>query len=213
MFWTISLCLLLVGLLFFEAKDSQVGRWCLKPLTSATFVALACEFALHQEGPQRWVFWGLILGFLGDVLLIPKSKPIFLLGLVSFLLGHVAYIGAFVVYGTDILFCAASLAVLVPIGVKIFLWLKPHLPTNFLLPVLAYVVTICLMVAAAFGYISAPKGLMLFVAATLFWLSDICVARQRFMQPEFINKAIGLPLYYAAQLLFVWAHASSDATF
>jgi hypothetical protein len=35
----------------------------------------------------------------------------------------------------------------------------------------------------------------------LFYLSDLAVARQRFVHASFVNRAFGLPLYYAAQIL------------
>lgn len=37
-------------------------------------------------------------------------------------------------------------------------------------------------------------------AAALFYASDLCVARQKFVSPSPWNPLIGLPLYYAAQL-------------
>jgi uncharacterized membrane protein YhhN len=43
-----------------------------------------------------------VLSLVGDVLLIPReAKSTFFAGLVSFLLGHVAYTGAFAVRGLD----------------------------------------------------------------------------------------------------------------
>jgi uncharacterized membrane protein YhhN len=35
----------------------------------------------------------------------------------------------------------------------------------------------------------------------LFVLSDLAVARNRFVERVFINRAVGLPLYFTAQLL------------
>jgi uncharacterized membrane protein YhhN len=37
--------------------------------------------------------------------------------------------------------------------------------------------------------------------AVLFYLSDLAVARHRFVKAEFLNRGIGLPLYYAGQVL------------
>jgi uncharacterized membrane protein YhhN len=47
--------------------------------------------------------------------------------------------------------------------------------------------------------------LVLYAGAALFYLSDLAVARQRFVAPGFENKLIGLPLYYAGQLLLASA--------
>ena len=38
-----------------------------------------------------------------------------------------------------------------------------------------------------------------------FYLSDLGVARQRFVSPGLINRFVGLPLYYGAQLLFAFS--------
>ena len=37
--------------------------------------------------------------------------------------------------------------------------------------------------------------------ALLFYVSDLAVARHRFVKAELLNRAIGLPLYYAGQVL------------
>jgi hypothetical protein len=41
--------------------------------------------------------------------------------------------------------------------------------------------------------------------ALLFYLSDLLVARDRFVRPGIVNRVVGLPLYYAAQLLLASA--------
>ena len=38
---------------------------------------------------------------------------------------------------------------------------------------------------------------------------DLFVARQRFVAEAFINRLIGLPLYYAGQLLIAWSTLTS----
>jgi hypothetical protein len=45
-----------------------------------------------------------------------------------------------------------------------------------------------------------PTAVM--AAAVAFYLSDVSVARDRFVAPGFDNRIWGLPLYYGAQLLF-----------
>jgi len=47
----------------------------------------------------------------------------------------------------------------------------------------------------------APAHGWTLVAAVMFYASDICVARSRFVSDDFINQLIGLPLYYVAQLI------------
>jgi uncharacterized membrane protein YhhN len=44
-------------------------------------------------------------------------------------------------------------------------------------------------------------SLPILIGALAFFLSDLSVARNRFVAPGFVNRLWGLPLYYAAQLL------------
>ena len=43
------------------------------------------------------------------------------------------------------------------------------------------------------------------LGAVLFYLSDIMVARDRFVAPGFANRLVGLPLYFGGQLLLAWS--------
>ena len=42
---------------------------------------------------------------------------------------------------------------------------------------------------------------MLLLGAVLFLLSDLSVARDRFVAPGFVNRLWGLPFYYGGQVL------------
>ncbi|TFG38533.1 MAG: hypothetical protein E4H39_00070 [Syntrophobacterales bacterium] len=46
---------------------------------------------------------------------------------------------------------------------------------------------------------------MIFVGALCFYFSDIFVARDRFFRKEFLNRLIGLPLYYLGQFLLAFS--------
>ena len=78
------------------------------------------------------------------------------------------------------------------------------------MPVLTYLVAISLMVALGYGAMSAalargvpaPISALLLIAPLAFYLSDLAVARDRFVSPGLVNRICGLPLYYAAQILF-----------
>jgi uncharacterized membrane protein YhhN len=149
------------------------------------------------------MFVGLVFGALGDVALLGRTARAFMLGLGAFLVGHVAYaVGiAQIVPPSRWLPEAHVLAVLpvvVAIGAMIQLW--PKLDA-LKLPVIAYVVAIVVMVIAAY----ATHDRMIAVGATLFFASDLAVARERFLARDFRNKLYGLPAYYAAQLLIAWA--------
>jgi uncharacterized membrane protein YhhN len=76
-------------------------------------------------------------------------------------------------------------------------------------PVGLYVIAISAMMAMAAGSHSAHGSLALLLGALLFVISDLAVARNRFVAPGFINRAWGLPTYFSAQLLLAASVAAS----
>jgi uncharacterized membrane protein YhhN len=190
-----------VGLLASEALAWRTGVWIFKPLASTGFLAAAIAAGALAHGYGRIVFVALCLCWLGDVLLIPQSERIFVIGIASFLAGHLALIDAFVHRGVSPAWAGAGLIILAVLSFWVFRWLKPHLPRRMRAAVTAYVTVISLMVAAAIGTYAASPALALLAGAVAFALSDLSVARDRFVEPAFVNRAWGLPLYYAATLL------------
>ena len=77
-------------------------------------------------------------------------------------------------------------------------------------PVIAYVVIISAMTIGASALKSNPMldmtgKILVYAGALLFYVSDIFVARHRFVKKEFINRAIGLPMYYTAQFMIAFS--------
>jgi uncharacterized membrane protein YhhN len=90
---------------------------------------------------------------------------------------------------------------MVIIAIIILRWLWPHLTHNFRPAVVSYLGAISLMVVLATAT-TAAAGLQLVTGAVMFAVSDIFVARDRFVSPSVANRLWGLPLYYGAQLIF-----------
>jgi hypothetical protein len=57
------------------------------------------------------------------------------------------------------------------------------------------------MLSLAVGARGAGGHWIILIGAFLFYLSDISIARDRFIEPSFTNRLWGLPLYYGAQIL------------
>ena len=189
-----------LALLAVEWKSSVKGKWIAKPLASTGFLLTAVASGCFDSTYGLWVFIGLALSFLGDVFLIPKAKASFLAGLVFFLLGHVAYIVAFVVRGQDWASTGGALVVLVVLAVVVGRWLLPHVG-SMRVPVLAYIAVITLMITTAAGTYAYSAHNLLLGGALMFYLSDLSVARDRFIKDVFANRIWGLPLYYGGQIL------------
>lgn len=184
----------LTGLLFAERSHSRY-RLPTKTVASLGFVWLALSDGLPTEAYGWWIVAGLTLSLIGDVALVWESG--FIVGLVSFALAHVAYAIAFVSVGIDLVLFAAALAITAVAFRVVHGWLMGRVPNQLRIPVLAYMTIISLMLATASG----TGNVTIVIGAALFYLSDLGVARQRFVAPDFRNKLIGLPLYYAAQLV------------
>lgn len=181
-----------------ELQASRAGAALAKTVASAGFLVLALLRADVSNGYDRWVVIALVLCLLGDVLLlVPRAFPV---GLASFLVAHLAYIGAFSVIRAPRGWPWPVAVPLVVAGVAAASWLWPHLG-RMRAPVLAYVAAITGM---AWGSIAAAAVAAWPIAAggVLFYLSDLAVARDRFVVRRFASRAWGLPAYYLAQVLF-----------
>lgn len=191
----------LAALLGAEAKGLKPVEWIAKPLASTGFLLAAWSQGALATRYGTAILAGLGLSFLGDVLLIPKSKATFLAGLGAFLLGHVAFAAAFVLRGASFSVALAAAALLAIPARLIGGWLFPHVPAPMRAPVAAYVVVISAMVALSLGTVAKVGGATVLLGAAMFYASDLSVARDRFVAPGISNRLWGLPLYYAAQLV------------
>jgi uncharacterized membrane protein YhhN len=198
----------LLALLAAEVRDSRAGVWIAKPLASTGFVAFALLLGALGSGYGRVVLIGLVLCWLGDVLLIPRgARGAFLAGLISFLLGHVAFVFAFFLRGLEPAWLAgAALACALAAGLALR-WLWPHVESGMRGPVAAYVVVISAMVIFAASATGAGASPVLLAGAVAFYVSDLAVARERFVHSAVANRLWGLPLYYGATLLLAWSVA------
>jgi uncharacterized membrane protein YhhN len=179
-----------------EDRVLEVGS---KTSASLIFVALGWVRWSAGDAVGGWLLAGLAVCAVGDGLLLGKRT--FIPGLLTFLLGHVLYILGF---RAALPISGWPLAAAIPLGVAAIAairWLWPHLGRRRL-PVTAYVVIISIMVWAGLStwWLGALPGTAA-AGALLFYLSDLAVARHRFVHPGFVNRALGLPLYYAGQFL------------
>ncbi|MFC1545092.1 lysoplasmalogenase [Gemmatimonadota bacterium] len=187
--------------LIIEHRGWLSGRIILKSLASLGFVGTALASGATGSPYGLLILAGLFLSLTGDLFLISRARPLFMAGLVSFLLGHVSYSAAFIVRGQALMPVLEGLALLIPIGIKVFYWLRSRAPEEMINPILAYIVVITSMVALAIGAVVAGAPWLLIPGAAAFYCSDLAVARDRFVSAGFINRAWGLPLYYLGQTL------------
>jgi uncharacterized membrane protein YhhN len=200
---------LLIGLLYFENKGNRKGLLPTKTALSLLFILTVLVQPHLIPRYYHLLLVGLILCLIGDVCLALPQQKMFLLGLVSFLIGHIFYVfGFFSVTHTSAWTWAGSLAVLFVSG-TVYWWLRPHLG-EMKIPVVIYIIVISIMISGACSLLGnsdlAKSGrLMAFMGAVSFYFSDVFVARDRFRKKAFLNRLIGLPMYYTGQFLLAFS--------
>lgn len=194
--------LAVIALLVAERRGSQRGVAIAKPIASLGFVAVACASGATGTAYGATVLVALIACALGDVLLITKGAgAAFLAGMGAFALGHAGFAAAFWQRGIEQRAALTALALMLVVVFATLRWLAPRLPPDMRIPIRAYMAIISAMVALAVGASAATGDPWLAIGAVAFAASDLSVARERFVQPAFVNVLWGLPLYYAAQLV------------
>lgn len=201
--------ILLFGVLYYEKKKNRQPLLITKSILSLFFVITA----LFQPRPVpvyfHYLLIGLVFCLVGDVCLALPQKKAFMVGLVAFLLGHVLYIFSFSTLVSVSYWFSPGLFIIVVISALIFLWLRSHLKA-MLIPVLLYIMVITFMAIGALAVFwkssfQVEGRTLILVGALSFYVSDIFVARQRFIKEEYRNRFLGLPLYYIGQFMLAFS--------
>ena len=169
-------------------------------MASAGFVLVAVACGAVKDSYGRLVLAGLLCCAAGDML---GSKN-FVAGLGAFLLAHLVFIAAFAVHGISLRRLTATLPAALLATAALLTWLYPHVPASDRFPVLAYVAVITAMLVTAGSGSEGATGKLILAAAVLFYVSDIFVARWKYVSPGSINGLFCYPLYYSACLSFAW---------
>jgi uncharacterized membrane protein YhhN len=200
---TVAGLVLLAGLLFFDRRQQWPGKLLTKLPLSSLFVLTASLQAGSQPVYHHLLLAGLSCCLVGDGCLVFPARGFFLAGLLAFLLGHCLYVAAFLSLSGLNIGLVAGLVLTGPVGYGLFRRLQPH-ADELRKPVAVYIVMISLMLSAAAAVyvdhrIPLPCRWLVLIGALSFYLSDLFVARQRFVLDSFANRLAGLPLYYGGQ--------------
>ena len=206
----VTAVILLALTLFFENRGQWRRYLLFKSILSGLFITAAVVQPHPLISYFHAILAGLILCLAGDVLLALPGRKAFRLGLVAFLLGHLGYVLAFVRVSTPrgVIFWSGVVGVLI-ISAFVFHWLEPFLG-RMRRAVLAYVAVISLMLITALAVavnpgLQAAGRTLILTGAGLFYVSDLFVARNRFVSAQFSNRLYGLPLYYAGQFMLAFS--------
>jgi len=200
--------------LLIRAEILQIRRqsFLFKPISTLLIITIAGLSFFEPAYNQTYsigVLIGLLFSFGGDLALLfqEKRKP-FMIGLVLFLIAHIAYSVVFTLIGKASPWDLVSAAVLLAIGLAFYQLIKANLGA-MRIPVIAYILIISLMVNRAFSSFANPtlssaQAWMISVGAVLFFISDVILAASRFWRPWQYNR-ISLAFYFSGQLLIALA--------
>jgi uncharacterized membrane protein YhhN len=206
----IVLCGVLAGIfLKEESKERYVPAVILKGLASLCFVTVGvmCSPGTHIA---KLIVAGLIIGCIADVLLNlrmvfeEKGQPIFLVGILVFLSGHILYLAAVLPLNQNKLICIIIGVVLTAL---LMVWIFKQVTAKpaFKIFGVVYIGAIMLLNCVAIGNLIADHSAfngMFAAGAILFLISDIVLILNTFGS-EFKQslRNTNISLYYAGQIL------------
>jgi uncharacterized membrane protein YhhN len=181
------------------AADRRRIEYLAKPGTMLVLIATALAID-PADGTQRtWFVVALVLSLAGDVFLM-LPKDLFVAGLASFLLGHVAYIVGLLSGPTSVAGLAvgaAIIAVALPLlGVRVLRAVRTGDEPELAVPVALYILVISAMVVSA----GASGSALALAGAVSFYVSDALIAWTRFIQPLAWGRVAVMVTYHAAQV-------------
>ena len=181
-------------------------RYVAKPLTLIALIGVAVTLTPVDPTIRAWMVVGLVFSLGGDVLLMfDEDARFFIAGLVSFLLGHIAYIVGLQLGRESLAWTGIGIVVVLvaigTVGRRVILGVKGSEHPEMLLPVVAYLLVISAMVVSAFG----TTGAWAIGGALLFYASDATIAWNRFIEPRRFGQIAVMVTYHLAQIgLVAW---------
>ena len=166
---------------FAVARRQKAFEYVSKPAVMVALI-VAASWMQTEFDVRRWAFVvALAFSLAGDVFLM-LEKDLFVAGVGSFFLAHLAYIVGLrtgeTSAGTLLIGTAAVVVFAAVVGRRILTSVREREP-RFATPIAAYIAVISVMVASAL----ATREPLAAVGAVLFMASDTLIAWNRFVQP------------------------------
>lgn len=184
-----------------RARDNAKLAAIAKTSASTAFIALAIANGAFASIYGNLILSGLILSWFGDVFLLSLKRAYLLAGMAAFLLAHGAFIAAVAAKPRDTFAAALACGFVIVAGAVLLRWLWTYLDGFYKIAVPLYLAAIGAMIVLAVGASMVSLPISVAIGAVAFAVSDVSVARDRFVRRSLSNKAWGIPLYYFAQVL------------
>lgn len=196
------------------ARRAKRAQYVLKPLVMVVLIAAAV--ALRTGNPAAtfaFTLAALALSLAGDVFLMLPAD-LFVAGLASFLLAHLAYVAAFnrtaPPLGATLVGTVVVLAVGVPLFLRLARGMREHGQDKLVIPVALYFAAIGAMVVSAIATAGRPEwdaahSALAIAGAGLFMVSDSLIGWRRFVRPVRHGDLAVIMTYHLAQAALVLA--------
>ncbi|HOH29293.1 MAG TPA: lysoplasmalogenase [Candidatus Hydrogenedentes bacterium] len=203
----LTLCYLILALIGTASSciSIEVGIGIIKALPTLFLTACAWAYTRPRFGP--WVIIGVVTGALGDFSLASAERSWFMAGVITFLIGHIAYSVAFAkeLKSTRmrISFILATLLLMNVLVVLVFLRMIFVGEQALIVPVIIYVAVMSIMMTITMLHRSPTRFIT--AGGLVFVLSDAHIAVNHMLLPApRLNIALsGYATYYLAQYLLV----------
>ena len=184
--------------------------WFLKPFL-IPFLFLAV-YSCGDFPSKKFLLTALIFSWIGDVVLLfaDKGEIYFIIGLISFLMSHIAYI---ILFSKQLrinsnrnkaIFWAGTTAIIVYLMVMLAVLLPRLGPLK--IPVIVYAIVLSTMLLFAFkGYLkwNSPANIYILLGAVIFVSSDSILAFNKFYETLKFSSLLIMSTYITAQYLIV----------
>jgi uncharacterized membrane protein YhhN len=167
------------------------------------------------RGQLQFFLIGLFFSLAGDIfLMLPSQK--FIPGLISFLLAHIAYIRGFAIANPKFSFTGLVLLLLVGLIALVIMpqisnGLNTQKQEKLLIPIIIYSVVISLMLVSALLTMVGPysqwnliPSVLVSFGALLFFISDILLAWNKFVNPILYGSLFIIIPYHIAQITITY---------
>lgn len=199
-----------------EHKGKYVLADILKGSAAACFVAIGVLGYLNKTHDSFGLklMIGLIFGMIGDILLNlrfvvgeDKGQKVFLLGIVSFLVGHILYLAALIPLTSHLVACVLIGAVLAAILLA-YIFMTMDVKLAFKIFGVFYLGAVIIMTVVAIDVamvMSNIRSIEYAIGAVLFMMSDIVLIFNTFSgKTKFSMRITNLSLYYIGQIMIAF---------
>ncbi|MFV5685923.1 lysoplasmalogenase [Flavobacterium sp. GB2R13] len=203
-----------IGISFVYLLLIILGRedisWFIKPFL-IPFLFLAV-YSCGDFPSKKFLLIALTFSWMGDVILLfaYKAEIYFIIGLVAFLISHIAYI---VLFSKQLRINSSRNKAVFWVGITVIivyliLMLSILLPTlgDLKIPIFVYAIILSTMLLFAFkGYLkwSKPAGTYILLGAVIFVSSDSILAFNKFYEPIRFSSFLIMATYLLAQYLII----------